>query len=123
MATLDDILTTQKNGVVAINNLNQTNAYLGGRVTSSTIAAASGATLIVTGTGRLINYSITVKGTCAGTIYNAISAGTALASNALVATTATQEVGVYSAGLHFSNGLIVTPGTGQSLNVTYSLDP
>ena len=123
MATLDDILTTQKNGVVAINNLNQTNAYLGGRVTSATIDAATGATLIVTGSGRLVNYSITVKGTGAGTIYNAISTTTAAAANALVATTATQEVGVYSAGLHFSNGLVVSPGTGQSLNITYSLDP
>lgn len=123
MATLDDILTTQKNGVVAINNLNQTNAYLGGRVTSATIAAASGSTLIVTGSGRLVNYSITVKGSAAGTIYNAISTTTAAAANALVATTATQEVGVVQCGLHFSSGLVVTPGTGQSLNVTYSLDP
>lgn len=123
MATLDDILTTQKNGVIAINNLNQTTAYIGGRVTSATIAAASGTTLIVTGSGRLVNYSITVKGSGAGTIYNALSTTSAAASNALLTTTATQEVGVYSAGLHFSNGLVVTPGTGQSLNVTYSIDP
>lgn len=123
MATLDDILTTQKNGVVAINNLNQTNAYLGGRVTSSTIAAASGSTLVITGSGRLINYSITIKGTGAGFIYNASSTSTAGATNALVATTATQEVGVVPCGVHFSSGLVVTPGTGQSLNVTYSIDP
>lgn len=123
MATLDDILTTQKNGVVAINNLNQTNAYLGGRVTSSVVAAAAGATLVVAGAGRLINYSITVKGTGAGTIYNAAATTGTAASNALVVTTATQEVGVVQCGLHFSNGLVVTPGTGQSLNVTYSIDP
>lgn len=123
MATLDDILTTQKNGVVAINNLNQTNAYLGGRVTSATIAAASGATLVVAGTGRLVNYSITVKGSAAGTIYNASATTSTAASNALVVTTAAQEVGVVQCGLHFSNGLVVTPGTGQSLNVTYSIDP
>lgn len=122
MATLDDILTTQKNGVVAINNLNQTNAYLGGRVTSATIPATSGATLIVTGSGRLINYSITVQGSASGVIYNAISTSTTTPANALVATTATQNVGVYTAGLHFSGGLVVVPGTGQSINVTYSLD-
>lgn len=122
MATLDDILTTQKNGVVAINNLNQTNSYLGGRITSATVAAASGSTLIVTGSGRLINYSITIKGSAAGFVYNAISTNTTAPENALIATTATQEVGVYSAGLHFSNGLVVSPGTGQSINVTYSLD-
>lgn len=123
MANLDDILTTQKNGVVAINTLNQINAYLGGRLTSATISSTSGTVLIVTGSGRLVNYSITVKGSTAGVIYNAISATNSNASNALVATTATQEVGVYSCGLHFSNGLVVTPGTGQSLNITYSLDP
>lgn len=122
MATLDDILTTQKNGVVSINNLNQTTAYLGGRLTSATIPATSGATLIVTGSGRLINYSITVKGSAAGFVYNANSTNTTAAANALIATTATQEVGVYSAGLQFTNGLVVMPGTGQSINVTYSLD-
>jgi hypothetical protein len=120
VATLDDILTTQKNGVVAINNINQTSAYLGGRITSATVTAS---TLIFTGAGRLVNYSITVKGSAAGIIYNAPTTAAAAAANALVATTATQEVGVYSAGLHFSNGLVVVPGTGQSINVTYSPDP
>lgn len=120
MATLDDILTTQKNGVVAINNLNQTNAYIGGRITSATVTAS---TVIFTGSGRLINYSITVKGSASGVVYNASTVATAAAANALVATTATQEVGVYAAGLHFTNGLVVVPGTGQSINVTYSPDP
>lgn len=120
MATLDDILTTQKNGVVAINNINQTSAYLGGRLTSATVTTS---TLIFTGAGRLVNYSITVKGTGAGTIYNASTTGTTAAGNALVVTTATQEVGVYQVGVHFTNGLVVSPGTGQSINVTYSPDP
>lgn len=120
MATLDDLLTTQKNGVIAINNLNQTYAYLGGKTTSATLTAS---TLVFSGPGRLVSYSITVKGSAAGTIYNSPTTGGVSASNALIVTTATQEVGVYQVGVHFSNGLVVSPGTGQSINITYSPDP
>lgn len=119
MATLDDLLTTQKNGVVAINNLNQTYAYLGGKTTSATITAS---TLIFVGPGRLVNYSITVQGSTSGIIYNASSTGSIAASNALAATTSSQAIGVTPVGVHFSNGLVVVPGTGQSINVTYSPD-
>lgn len=117
MATLDDILTTQKNGVIAINNLNQTNSYLNGKITSATVSAL---TLIYPGAGRLVNFSIVVAGSANGTINNAQTTGTISASNALVATP--NVIGVYACGIHFSNGLVIDPGTGQSVNVTYSVD-
>jgi len=121
MANLDDILTTQKNGVVAINTINQVNYYLAGRITSATIPAAS-SVVVATGSGRIINYSVTVSGSTAGSIYNAAAVANILPSNTLLTTTSNQEVGVYPVGLVFSSGLIVVTGTGQSLNVTYSLD-
>jgi hypothetical protein len=31
-------------------------------------------------------------------------------------------VGTYAVGAKFTHGLVVAPGTGQSINVTYSLD-
>lgn len=117
MATLDDILTTQKNGVIGLNNLNQTYAYLGGKLTSSTVTAQ---TVIATGSGRLVSISVVVAGTAAGTINNAQTAALSAASNALVSIPTT--IGVYQCGCAFTNGIVVTPGTGQSVNVTYSLD-
>ena len=120
MATIDDLVTVQKNGVIGINNIAQTLAYINGKITSTTVSST---TLIVTGAGRIVSYSITVKGSTAGTIYNATDILVTPATGALVVTTAAQEVGVYPVGLHFSNGLVVMPGTGQSINVTYSLDP
>ena len=114
-ASLDDILTTQKNGVVAINGLAQaTNRSLGTQ-TSVTVTAA---TLIYVGKGYLVNFSVVVAGSTVGTISNTNAVSTVAASNALCAIPAT--VGIVKLGQIFSTGLVVTPGTGQSVNVTYS---
>lgn len=115
-ASLDDILTTQKNGVVAINNLSASISREQGSVTSTTVSAD---TLMITGRGYIASFSITVAGSGSGTINNAQSVALSSASNVLCATPTT--IGVYRAGLIFTNGLVVRPGTGQSINVTYSL--
>jgi hypothetical protein len=114
-ASLADILTTQKNGVVAINGLAQATARSFGTQTSSTVTSA---TVIYVGKGYLVNFSVVVAGTTAGTISNTGDTATVAAANALCAIPAT--VGVVKIGQVFSNGLVVTPGTGQSVNVTYS---
>jgi hypothetical protein len=114
MASLDDILTAQKNGVVAINNVALTNQRGLGTTTSLTVTAE---TVIYVGKGYLVNFSVVVAGSAAGKISNS-SAGSPAANTALCAVPAT--VGVYKTGQVFTNGLVVTPGTGQSINVTYS---
>ena len=113
-ASLDDILTAQKNGVVAINNLAQNTVRALGTQTSLTVTAT---TVIFTGSGYLVNFSVVVAGSAAGTIYDANSTSVT-APDALCVTPTT--VGVYRSGQVFSNGLVVVPGTGQSINVTYS---
>lgn len=115
MASLDDILTTQKNGVVAINALNNITLGNVGTITSMTVTAT---TLIFVGSGRLVNFSIVVSGSGSGLIHNASSVAAASASNALCATPNT--LGVYASGQVFTNGLVIDPGAGQSINVTYS---
>jgi len=114
-ASLDDILTVQKNGVIAINGLAQSNLRVLGKVTSSTVTTD---TLVVSGSGYLVRYSILVAG-AAGTVHNASSVASATATNALCVSQAT--VGVFDAGLAFTNGLVIKPGAGQSINVTYSM--
>lgn len=117
MATLDDVVTVQKNGVIGLNNLSSVIGYVSGKQTSATVTAS---TLIVAGAGRLVNFSVTVPGSASGLIYNASTTASAAAANSLVATPTT--IGVYTVGQHFTNGLVVSPGTGQSINVTYSMD-
>jgi hypothetical protein len=115
MASLGDLLTTQKNGVVAINNIFQALSALNPTVTSATVTSS---TLVITGSGRLISFSVVVAGSANGLIYNAGTPAGGAPANALVATPAT--VGVYAANMVFTDGLVVAPGTGQSINVTYS---
>ena len=114
MASLDDILTAQKNGVVAINSVAQANLRTEGNATSATVTAN---TLAVQGNGYLVRYCVLVAGSAAGTINNANSITNAAASNALCVTTNT--VGVYDVGVVFTNGLVIKPGSGQSINITY----
>ena len=117
MATLDDILTAQKNGVVAINNLNQTTNKIAGAFTSATV---TGSTAVVVGAGRLVSFSLVVAGSSTGLVHDASSTANASAANALVAVPNT--IGVYQVGSRFSKGVVIVPGIGQSINVTYSID-
>ena len=113
-ASLSDILTTQKNGVVGINGISQASLRSLGTITSQTVTAE---TVIFTGGGYLVNFSVVVAGSTAGKISNA-SATSPAANTAMCAIPAT--IGVFKTGQVFTAGLVVTPGTGQSINVTYS---
>jgi hypothetical protein len=145
MADLNDVVTVQKNGVIAINNLNQTetNAWLdttvsppvpylktisddiaiiaGGPAAAITSATVTTSTLIVAGAGTLLNFSVVVPGTTSGLIHNSATTGGATAANALTLTPTTGGVFIVSQ-MKFTTGLVVVPGTGQSVNVTYTLD-
>lgn len=116
-ASLDDVLTTQKNGVVGINGVTQILRRAQGTNTSSTVTSQ---TLVINGRGYLVNFCVVVAGSAAGTINNSSSTAGAAAGNALCSTPAT--VGMYPCGFVFNNGLVISPGTGQSINVTYSVD-
>jgi hypothetical protein len=115
-ASLDDILTTQKNGVVAVNTLGQATLRGLGSATSATVTAT---TLVITGRGYLVSFAVVVAGSASGLVSNYTSTTSVPASSALAATPAT--IGVYPCGQAFSAGLVIAPGTGQSINVTYSL--
>ena len=116
MASLDDIATIQKNGVIAVNTLNQTLQRIYGSNTSVTAAAN---TVVFTGPGRLINVSVTVAGTTSGAVHNCTTTAAASASNMLASIGNT--VGVLPMNLLFNSGLVIVVGTGQQLNVTYSV--
>lgn len=118
MATLDDVVTVQKNGVIAINNLNQTlKTYNEGQTTSTTVTDA---TVICTGAGRVISVIVVTAGSGSGYLYNLSSTSSPTLTNALMSIPNT--TGVYPVNAKFNTGLTVVPGSGQYVNVTYSLD-
>jgi hypothetical protein len=116
MASLDDIATIQKNGVIAVNTLNQTLQRIYGSNTSTTVSAN---TLVLTGPGRLVNVSVTVAGSTNGAIHNSSTVAGVSVTNKLA--TVGNTIGVYPMNLLFTNGLVIVVGTGQELNVTYSV--
>lgn len=193
MATIDDILTTQKNGVVALNAINQATAFqtfrLAGKYRSLTVTSL---TQVASGPGILIAYTTVIGGSATGSIYDSITplttktsgtgGGTPLAtvtftpnysfsvgdtvivknvspsgynttgstvisstansvtySNATtgnqtnsgfvfnpnptnVICTTSQTVLTFQIGAPFTTGLVINPGSGQSINVIYTLD-
>lgn len=111
-ASLDDILTTQRNGVIAANNLATTYLNVQGVAASNALTTT---TLVSSGTGRLASVSVLVAG-AAGKIYDAAS--TALTTNQVYAIPAV--IGVYVINWPISNGIVVAPGAGQTVSVSYS---
>ena len=116
MSSLSDILTALKNGVVAMGD---TANQLRAQVPTFTSQTVTVATLIVAGKGRLFGYSVVVVGTTEGTINDTGTVAAAAAANAL--STMLKATGWYPVNMVFDDGLVVTPGTGQSVNLTYSL--
>ena len=189
MATLDDILTAQKNGVIALNNIFQATVFQTGRLAGqSRSLTVTGLTEVARGSGILRAYTTVAAGS-AGWIYDAITPTTTRATgsgtvatitfapdypfvagdtvvvntiqpagyrttgatvtaatsntvsynnattgdqtaagivfnqkaaNRICATSTTVQTHVV--GAPFTTGLVIEPGSGQSINVIYSLD-
>lgn len=116
-ASLDDILTAAKNLVVAVNGVATQIARGQGQVTSDTVEAD---TLIFRGSGRLVNLVVIDGGSADGMIYDANSVGTAANPGRMFVIPQTE--GRYEVGQAFTAGLVITVGTGQKVNVTYSVN-
>lgn len=115
VASLTDILTAAKNIVVALNTASQINSNALGTTTKAAISAA---TTISGQPGRLVKIIVTTAGSVTGTANDAISVSNASASN--VVFTIPNTTGVYEINIPVMYGLVVTPGTGQVVTVTYS---
>ena len=119
-ASLDDILTAAKNLVVATNSIaaairDGSQAYL--NVNGALSAPGMTATALVkVGPGRVGSVSVIVPGTTTGMIYD--SAGTASLVNPICVIPMT--VGVFTVDLPVQFGVVVAPGTGQTVSVGYS---
>ena len=110
---LTDLLTAAKNIVTAIGNLST--QYLNVQGATNTAGIAS-STVVKQSAGRLCSISVTTAGSAPGVAYDAASAG--LTTRPLCAIPNT--VGVFVINLPTNYGLVIVPGTGQVVTVSWS---
>lgn len=138
MASLDDILTTQKNGVVAINNLAgylkqisiDLTALADGAAfpsaNSSTILAST-TSLVYAGSGKIFSISIPVhSGAGQVYIYDSATTGGISASNCIFASEASTSSAFtpyQDIRLPFTYGLVVKTDAGMNACIGYSPNP
>lgn len=113
MSSISDILTAAKNIVTAINGLGQTYLQVSGSRASRQISAA---TVVLVGQGRIARVIVTTAGSAAGSIYDA-SVSTATTPRIFVIA---NTLGVTEINIPVDNGIVVAPGTGQVVTVSYS---
>lgn len=113
MASLADILTTAKNVVTAISNVSQTYLNVQGAQNSGSLTSA---TLVKLGASRVATVSVTVAGSATGRIYDTNAASSTTNPIYVIPNT----VGVTFVNMPVGIGLVVAPGTGQSVTVSYS---
>lgn len=113
--SLSDLFTTAKNIVTSISDLLTGYLNVNGQTSTCGITAA---TVVKNKGGRVVRISVTVAGSTAGSVNNANSISSATAANALWVIPNT--VGVYDVSLPAPNGIIVTPGTGQTVAISWA---
>lgn len=139
-ASLTDILTTQKNGVVAINGLralfqtisddltiisgNSGNSY---PTTVSPTITASTTTLVVAGSGKIFSVSIPVHaGSAQVYIYDSATTGGVSATNLIYASlpsNAASFTPYQNVLLPYANGLVLKTDAGMNFCVGYTPNP
>lgn len=131
MATLDDILTAQKNGVIAINTIsqylktaNELTLYLSGTTTSNGLTASG--MVVAARSGRLVSFNVIEAGSSVGKIYDYLTYPTTATSGTGATVTIT-----YSGSMTVTTGdtIVVagvapagynTPGAGSAVTGTAS---
>jgi len=111
--SLSDILTAIKNLVTALNNETQTYLNVQGLLNSGPITAP---TVVEGSAGRVCSASVTVAGTSSGLIYDGATTSAKTKPLAVINNT----LGVQVINMPVSFGILVLPGTGMSVTVSYS---
>lgn len=83
----------------------------------STALNVIAATVVKTGAGRVCRIFVNTAGSAAGTVSDVATTGGVAAANLIANIPAT--AGVITLDAPFSTGLVITPGTGQVLSVSY----
>jgi hypothetical protein len=112
--SLSDILSAIKNLVLAVNGLTQTYLNVQGLANTAEITAL---TVVKAGAGRLCRVSVLVAGSTVGSIYDGASLSAPTTENIYVIP---NTVGVYDVNIPCGYGILVAPGAGQNVTVSWS---
>jgi hypothetical protein len=122
MSSLSDILTAAKNIAVALNTAAQTYISVQGAKRSLTltpslpVVSPAGVHLVSSGQGRLASVSVVVAGSADAMIYDSNLTTSLTEALAVV----DNVLGVTVINMPYNSGLVVVPGTGMTLVVSYS---
>jgi hypothetical protein len=118
MASTDDLLTAQKNGVQAFNNFSQVTRSLRGTTNSLEISTE---TYLNTTFGWVGSISVIAAGSTNGVIYDANSITSAITGTRLLIIPSSTAVGtIIQVNMPVNKGIVVAPGSGMILAVSYS---
>jgi hypothetical protein len=112
-ASLSDILTAIKNLVEAVNNASQAYRNVNGISTKEAITVP---TVVKTSPGRIAAISVIIAGSAPGTVYDSSQVSVPTAPLYVIPNT----VGVFVVNLPTDTGLLVVPGSGQTVTVSWS---
>lgn len=113
MSSLSDILTVAKNIVTSVSQLGQTYLAVQGNKMTTDITTA---TLVQTGQGRVARVSVVVGGSAHGAVYDASSASATTGKIFDIP----KDAGLTEVNLPVNNGIVVAPGSGQTIAISYS---
>lgn len=134
-ASLDDILTAQKNGVVAINGLNKIlqSTADNSLVVANSVPSNSSGTIVATtsqvvvGGGIFLSISIpAISGSNTVNVYDSATTGGIGPSNLIYGSLSASSAGFVSyrdVRIRYTRGIVVEAGTGMSCVVSYTPNP
>ena len=90
-------------------------------ISALTILNLTAATVAKAGAGRVTGLSVLVAGTVAGGVYDSLTTASLTAANQLAVLPAltTQQISSFKVDMPFTNGLVIAPGTGQTIAASY----
>lgn len=121
MASIDDLVTVQKNGVIAVNALVQAldtfRTIYQSFVGDKSFIGVSANSLVTTGSGRLVTVSV-IAAAAGGKIYDSATVAGATDANAIY--TIPNAVGAVSVNMPFFNGLVIKPAATSVVSISYA---
>jgi hypothetical protein len=115
-ASLSDLLTAVQHVASNIAQAAQTYLSVNGSQSRSGMTAAAGAQLLKQGSGRVVSVNVTATGTANGALIDSTNPAATAPVLAVIPT----AIGSYLVNLPFNLGLVVIPGAGMTLSVSYS---
>lgn len=109
-------LSAIQNAVRTINGIASTGLFLAGNTTSPAVSAS---VILSTQAGWIASIQVMAPGSAPGFIYNC--ATFAAAADATKLMPIQNSIGLHHGFVNFDTGMVVVPGPGQLVNVTYSL--